>query len=195
MPRKPRIDVGNMIYHVLNRGNNKATIFENEECYALFKNILIKALKKYNMRILGYCLMPNHWHLILYPRLDRDLSKFMKWLTTTHAYYYRKISNTSGNGHVYQGRYKSFIVDTDAYLIQLYRYIERNPVRAGLVKKSEYWKWSSLSDRKSGLLFEPPTPLPDNYLTWVNEEEPKEFVEDVEKGLRGQTRGSDPFRP
>ena len=85
MGRAPRVDIGNEIYHVLNRANNRMTIFEKDKDYEAFESILKEAKDRYLMRILSFCLMPNHWHFILYPRNDGDLNKFMHWLTLTHT--------------------------------------------------------------------------------------------------------------
>ena len=91
------------------------------------------------MRILACCLMPNHWHLVLYPRADGDLSQFLRRLTLTHTQRYHARTRTVGYGHVYQGRYKSLLVESDLHFLSLVRYVERNAKRAGLVKKAEVW--------------------------------------------------------
>ena len=100
------------------------------------------------MRLCGYCIMSNHWHLVLWPRHDGDLSAFTKWLTVTHsAPLARTAHQTVGIGHLYQGRYKSFPVQDRAYYLTLLRYVESNPLRAELVKRSADWPWSSLAIR------------------------------------------------
>ncbi len=85
MPRTNRVDVANMSYHVINRTNARVQIFDNNRDYKLFEDILEGAKEKFEMRILSYCIMPNHWHLSLYPKKDGDLSKFMGWITNTHT--------------------------------------------------------------------------------------------------------------
>ena len=126
------------------------------------------------MRILSYCLMPNHWHMVLYPAQDGDLSRFLHWITLTHTQRYHAAKRTIGHGHIYQGRYKSHVVQTNEYYLQLVRYVERNPLRAGLVTHAEDWRWGSLWRRILGtseaktLLADWPVPLPEGYLTWVN---------------------------
>ena len=175
MGRIPRIDIGNVIYHVINRANARLPLFEKNKDYQLFEEILEQARIKFNMRILSYCIMPNHWHLILYPINDGDVAKFMQWLTLTHTQRWHSQHGTTGNGHFYQGRYKSFPVQTNEYLLQLFRYVERNALRAKLVKKAEDWKWSSLYIRESGtedqkkILSEWPIDMPDNYVKLINE--------------------------
>lgn len=175
MPRTNRIDVGDTVYHIINRANARMKIFDTDEDYLLFETVLEEAREKFDMRILAYCIMPNHWHLILYPKKDGDLQKFMGWLSMTHTQRWHSEHNTAGSGHLYQGRYKSFLVQTNRYLLQLFRYIERNALRAKLVKKAEDWRWTSLYRRERGsieqkkLLSEWPIEIPKNYLGLVNE--------------------------
>lgn len=175
MPRTTRIDVGGIVYHVINRANARMKIFDRDEDYILFEKVLEEAKEKFDVRILAYCIMPNHWHLILYPKNDGDLQKFMGWLSMTHTQRWHSHHRTAGSGHLYQGRYKSFLVQTNQYLLQLFRYVERNALRAKLVKKAENWRWTSLYRRENGsekqkkLLGEWPIDTPKNYLYLVNE--------------------------
>jgi putative transposase len=101
------------------------------------------------MRICGYCLMPNHWHFLLWPVGDDDLATFMQRLTNTHAQRWQHHRHRVGHGHVYQGRFKSFPVEEDEYDYQVLRYIERTALRAALVERAEDWRWSSLSSWRS----------------------------------------------
>ena len=94
-----------------------------------------------------YCIMGNHWHLLLWPRGDGDLSRFMRWVTLTHTQRYHTSHGTVGIGHLYQGRYKSFPVQSDSHYLNVLRYIEANPVRAGLVKNAGLWAWSRIRCR------------------------------------------------
>lgn len=174
MPRPHRIDVGNVVYHVINRANARMRIFNTDEDYQLFEEVLEEAEEKFSMRILAYCIMPNHWHLVLYPATDGELQIFMRWLSMTHTQRWHSQHKTIGSGHLYQGRYKSFLVQTNEYLLQLFRYVERNALRAKLVKKAEQWRWSSLHRREKGsaeekkLLSHWPIDVPHNYLDLVN---------------------------
>jgi putative transposase len=175
MPRIHRIDVGSYVYHVTNRANARVPIFDNDEDYRLFESILEEDQKKFDMRILAYCLMPNHWHLVLYPKNDGDLSKFMSWVTNTHTRRWHVMKGTVGEGHLYQGRYKSFLCQTDAHFLILVRYVERNAKKANLVKWAEDWKYSSAwrrekgTDKQKKLLSPWPVPAPKDYLSWLNE--------------------------
>ena len=145
------------------------------------------------MRILAYCVMPNHFHFALYPEHDDNIRKFMGWLTKTHTQRWHVQHKTVGHGHLYQGRYKSFIVNTDAYFTVLMKYIEQNPLRAKLVSRTEDWQWCSLHRRLYGtheqkkILSEWPVEMSSNYLKEVNKLLPKEKVKEVRGSV---TKGS-----
>ena len=102
-----------------------------------------ETLRSRPMRIRAYCLMPNHWHLLLWPEHDGDLSAFMQQMTNTHVKRWKQHFHETGHGHLYQGRFKSFPVQTEDYFYQVARYVERNAVRANLAPKTEDWAWSS----------------------------------------------------
>ena len=144
MGRPLRNAVGGVVYHVLNRANGRTRIFEGDADYAAFMRILGQAIERFKMRLLAYCIMPNHWHLVVWPRGDGDLSAFTGWLTLTHTQRWHAHRHRTGEGHLYQGRFKSFPVQNDMYFLTLCRYVERNPARAGLVEQAEEWAWSSL---------------------------------------------------
>lgn len=187
MPRIHRVDVGEHVYHVINRANARVPIFENDTDYELFETILTEGKEKYDMRILAYCLMPNHWHLVLCPKNDGDLSKFMSWVTNTHTRRWHVMKKTVGHGHLYQGRYKSFLCQTDAHFLTLVRYVERNAQKANLVKRAENWKWSSVWRREKGtqnhkkLLSSWSVSMPQNYLSWLNEPQSLSEEETIER--------------
>ena len=198
MPRTNRVSVGNIVYHVINRTNGRVCLFKEDKDYKHFESLLKEARDLTDMRILSYCLMPNHFHLVLYPKKDNDLSEFMRWLTTTHVRQVRVLTGSVGHGHLYQGAYKSFPVEEDKHLVDLIRYVEQNPFRAGLVKKAQDWLWSSLYIRKFGtfkqkkLLDELPTELPHNYLSSVNEIYDSEKLSRLRNSIiKGLPYGSD----
>lgn len=174
MPRINRIDISDIVYHVINRANARMQIFNENNDYRLFEKVLEQAREKFDMRILSYCIMPNHWHLALYPKRDGNLQLFMRWLSMTHTQRWHSQHKTTGSGHLYQGRYKSFLVQEDEHLLQLFKYIEGNPLRAKLVKRAEDWEWSSLWKRERGdekqkkLLDEWPINVPKDYVDLVN---------------------------
>ena len=193
MARHPRISVGNTIYHVLNRSNGKAQIFFTDADYQSFESILEDSLQNTRMRILSYVIMPNHWHLILYPYEDGDLSRYVKLVTETHAARLRRKTDTIGTGHVYQGRFKSFQIQHDRHFIAVARYVEANPFRADLVSKVGHWKWSSFWRREFGnakqkkLLSNWPVERPPNFHKMVtiglNEEDVSEIKHSIEKNM------------
>ena len=198
MPRASRVDIGGLVYHVINRANARAQIFRTDKDYRLFESALEEAKDLTDMRILVYCLMPNHWHLVLYPRQDGDLQRFMTWLTMTHTRRWHVAHRTIGSGHLYQGRYKSFLVQTNEYFLQLCRYVERNPLRAKLVTKAEQWRWSSFWRRERGsieqqkLLSLWPEEIPKDYLSYVNMKEPDEELHNIRYSInRGKPYGDD----
>lgn len=190
MPRLPRIDLGNYCYHIINRANARLQVFFKKEDYQLFENILLEGVKKFNMRLLAYCLMPNHFHLVLYPKADKDLSRFMQWITLTHTQRWHRGQGTVGTGHLYQGRYKAFIIQKDNHLLSVIKYVERNPLRAKLVRRAENWEFCSLFQRISNkklakkILAEWPIKMPQNYLGLINEPQQEEtaITYSVQKG-------------
>ena len=144
MPLKARSSADGVVFQVLNRGNCRMTIFHKPGDYAAFVKILEQGRRRTGMRILGYCLMRNHWHLVLWPRRAEDLSRFMQWISTTHVRRWREHRGKVGEGHLYQGRFKSFPVQNDHHLLTVMRYVEANPLRAKVVEEVEAWRWSSL---------------------------------------------------
>ena len=144
MGRPPRAARGGLVYHVLNRANARMQIFDDDGDYAAFEQVLEEAVERTEMRLLAYCVMPNHWHLVVWPRQDGDLSHFVGWLTLTHTQRWHAHRHSTGSGHVYQGRFKSFPVEDDPHFLTVCRYVERNALRANLVRRAEAWRWSSL---------------------------------------------------
>jgi putative transposase len=172
MPRPPRKIIPDQIYHVLNRGNRRTRIFRKPEDYEAFLACLSEGLRRYQVDLLAWCLMPNHWHLVLRPRGPRQLQQFMQWITLTHV---RRHHAHHGqmSGHLYQGRYKHFCVEEDSYFLTLCRYVEANAMRAGLISRAEQWPWSSLSQRANRRSLPPltdwPMPRPRDWTRLVNE--------------------------
>lgn len=149
MPRGARQQPGGVVFHVLNRGNERRELFEDAGDYRAFLRVMVEAMRHVPVALLSYCLMPNHWHLVLRPQADGDLGRFMQRLTVTHVRRWREHRHTVGLGHLYQGTYKSFPVQEDRHFLALCRYVERNALRAGLVRsgRAEDWQWSSLWQR------------------------------------------------
>ena len=117
-------------------------MFHDAEDNESFLELIGAACQRLPMRVLGWCLMPNHFHLIVRPHKDGDLSRWMQWLTTTQVRRYRKRHGSIG--HLWQGRFKAFPCQDDSHFLTVLRYVERNALRAGLVNKAEEWKFGSL---------------------------------------------------
>lgn len=166
MARPLRTAPGGFVYHVLNRANGKRRIFEHDRD---------EVQERIPMRILAWCVMPNHWHLLLWPFQDGDLSKYMGRVTLTHTQRRHGYRASTGTGHLYQGRFKSFVVQHDAHFLAVSRYVEANALSANLVRRAEDWRWSSLWRLRHGKGAEPPQihpwPLtrPTDWLAYVNQ--------------------------
>jgi putative transposase len=176
MGRPPRAAEGGLIYHALNRANARSAIFADDGDFDAFLKVLAQAVARHHMRLLGYCVLSNHFHLVLWPVADGDLSRFMRWLTLTHTQRWHAHRHSAGSGHLYQGRFKSFPVQGDDHLYTLCRYVERNALRAGLVGRAEHWRWGSLWDAAHGAgpssdrpaLSDWPIPHPGDWIARVN---------------------------
>ena len=142
MPRIPRGDSAGHAYHVLNRGNGGAAIFHKDSDYAAFLDVLALAKRKFPIQVFGFCLMPNHFHLVVAPTAIEALSPFMQWWMTCHVRRYHQ--HYRSHGHVWQGRFKSFPIQQDGHLLTVLRYVLLNPVRAQLVAHARDWRWSHL---------------------------------------------------
>jgi putative transposase len=170
MPRRLRFASGDYAYHVLNRAVARDRIFAKKRDYEAFEEVLVEAKQRVSMRVLAWCVMPSHWHLVLWPRGDGDLSEFMRWMTVTHTQRWHATHRTAGTGPLYQGRFKSFPIQEDDHLLTVLRYVERNALRANLVRRAEDWQWSGLWRRVHGdaaVLDEGPVPLPGDWVRHV----------------------------
>jgi putative transposase len=147
MGRPLRNAEGGLVYHALNRANARPAIFAEEADFAAFERVLSEAVARGAMRLLAYCVLPNHFHLLVWPCRDGGLSRFMRWLTMTQTQRWHAHRRSAGSGHLYQGRLKSFPVQDDAHFLTACRYVERNALRAGLVPRAESWRRGSLSRR------------------------------------------------
>ena len=170
MPRTARAAKAGWCYHVVNRANQKAEIFRGPGDFCAFIGLIVEAQLRIDLEILAACLMPNHFHLVVRPRGDSDLARWMHWLLTTHV---RRFHGRRGtNGRVWQGRYKAFPIEQDRHLLTVLRYVERNALRARLVARAEDWAWGSLGwrcGRFPGPAIAPsPVPLPGDWLPHVN---------------------------
>jgi putative transposase len=145
MPRLARSVLERGYFHVLNRGNHRQDLFHRREDFAEFVGLMSQAQQEHPVKLWGYCLMSNHWHLVVEVDRMEDLSGWIHRICHGHVRLYNLRRKELGGGHLYQGRYKSFPIQDDVYLYQVLRYVEANPVRAGLVERAREWPWSSLS--------------------------------------------------
>ena len=194
MPRTARASVGGVCYHVINRGNAQAEVFHKDADYQAFVDIIGASCERLPMRVLAYCLMPNHVHLALWPRGDGDLSRWMQWLMTAHVRRYHRHYHSSG--HVWQGRFKAFPIQQDAHLLTVLRYIEQNPLRAELVERAEGWPWSSLwwwrQRGQPGFLHTGPVDRGRRWLAEVNRKFDESELQRLRRSVnRGAPVGSD----
>lgn len=183
---------------MLNRANGRLRLFGKEADFLAFEQVLAEALQRVPLRIIGYTVMSNHWHFVVWPRKgnDTEVSEFFRWLTVTHSLRWHAHHNTIGMGHVYQGRFKSFPIEQDEHLTTVLRYVERNPLRAKLVRSADAWRWGSLYRRLHGtpeeraLLADCPVPLGTNWLEHVNRPQTKAEVEEIHRCVvRGRPFG------
>ena len=139
-----------MVYHVLNRSVGRTHLFGKDADFDAFQRVMIEAYDRHPIRILSYCVMSNHWQFVVWPEKDGQLTSFFRWLAHTYAMRWRVSHRTVGSRHLYQGRFRSFPVQRDEHLLTLCRYVERNPLAAGLVQRAQLWRWSSLWARMHG---------------------------------------------
>jgi len=193
MPRTARAIQAGLVYHVLNRGNGRMRLFHKEEDFAAFEEVLAEALERYPVELLTYCLMGNHWHLVVRPRVGGVLGRFMGWVGVTHVRRHHEHYHTRGGGHLYQGRFKSFPVQEDQHFLSVCRYVEANALRAGLVDRAEEWRWGGLYARRRGgkpfVLSDWPVDRPRDWTAIVNEAMETEALE----GLRTSVNRGRPW--
>src|SRR5271157_3889061 len=139
MSRPRRHSPGGMVFPVLNRGVGRRLLFTKDEDCLAFERGVEETLRTRRMRLCAYCLMPNYWHFLVWPERDGELPAFMQQVTNTHVKRWKEHRHEIGYGNLYQGRYKAFLNQEDEHLLVVLRYIERNPLRAGLVERAEEW--------------------------------------------------------
>jgi len=198
MPRKPRTAPGGLACHVINRSSGNIKLFRDAADYQAFEKVLAEARKRCAMRVCAYILLPTHFHLVLWPSREGQLSRFMQWLSMTHTQRWHARHHNAGRGHLYQSRFKSFLIEHDAHFLSVCRYVERNALRAKLVKRAEDWMWSSLACREKGLekandlLDDWPVERPPRWQRLVNRPQSQKELEAVRLSVRrGRPYGDD----
>lgn len=145
MPRAARLILENACYHIITRGNEKHTVFKDHHDFEEYMELVSRYKYRYCSKVYGWCLMNNHVHMVVE---SKNLSKFMHGISMSYAKYFRY--KYKGTGHLWQDRYKSFILQKDEYLINCVSYVEYNPVRANIVSRPEEYLWSSYKSRILG---------------------------------------------
>jgi putative transposase len=198
MARQARAAPGGLVYHVLNRSVGRITLFRTDRDFEAFERIILSAHERHPLRLLSYCVMPTHWHFVVWPREDHEVTEFFKWLAHTHAMRWRVAHQKVGYGPLYQGRFKSFPIQEDDHLLTVCRYVERNPVAAGIAKRSADWRWGSAWIRLNGdakqrsVLSEWPVDMPANWVRTVDRPLRETELSDVKQSVeRGRPLGDD----
>jgi len=188
VPLRRQVGTAGLVFHVLNRGVRRSRLFDEPGDYDAFVTCVAEARDRVAIRLFAFCVMPNHFHLVVQPQRDGELSEFMRLLTGTHSKRWHSFRGSTGTGSVYQGRYKAFAVQTDRHFFTVCRYVERNPLRAGLVRKAEDWLWSSLSRDRGNCSILPmdrwPILPPPDWRELVNAVQHQSEVEEVRKSVR-----------
>ena len=198
MPRRPRTCPAGTCFHVLNRAVARLPLFEKLEDDESFERVLVEAHLQITLPILSYCLMPNHWHFVVRPTADDELSEFFRWLTHTHAMRWHAHYHTEGTGHLYQGRFKTFPIEDDDHLYAVLRYVERNPLRANFCERAEDWKFGSAwrmmngDDQSKSILSDWPLPRPSCWQDYVNQPQTASEVDAIRRSVkRGMPYGTE----
>jgi putative transposase len=198
MPRRKRDRTAGLTFHVFNRAAKRTVLFDDPNDYAAVEWLLREAVMRFCIALFSYCIMPNHWHFVLTPTIDGELSRFMHWFTTTHARRWQDARGLGGLGAVYQGRFKAIPVANDHHFLWVCRYVERNPLRASLVEDVEKWPWSSLKWRdgdKPAWIASWPVSRPADWVGQVNMPQTDAELEAFRRAMRDETPfGEDDWR-
>ena len=174
MPRTARVAPGGLVYHIMNQAAGRRRLFRKDADFEAFEQVMLEAHERCPLRILSYCFMPNHWQFVAWPKSDGELTEFFRWLAHTHSMRCRATRRTAGQGPLYRGRYKNFPVQRNDSLLTVCRHVERSALTAGLVKRAQQWRWSSLAARTHGsaelreMLSKWPVTRPRNWVAQVN---------------------------
>ena len=188
------------MFHVMNRAVHGTVLFRQPADYAGFMRVLTEAGRRYDVGLLAYCVMPNHWHMVLRPGTDHELSRCLQWLTMTHAQRWRRACGTSGRGAVYQGRFRWVAVEHGIHFLRLCRYVEQNALRAKLTRRAEEWPWCSAwqrchDDGEGPPLADWPVPRPAFWIDRLNAPWAETVLEAIRTCMRDERPyGSEAFR-
>ena len=195
MPRIRRVFPPGIAQHVINRGNDRRTIFRKDGDYAAFLRLMADAQQRHPVDLLDYWVMSTHFHFVFWPQREDAIPAYMTWLMNAHVRQYHQHYETCGNGHIYQGRYKNFPIQTDHHLLTVLKYVGANPLRASLVSRAEHWKWSSLSTETwiaRPEVSEGPVKKPSPWLPLVNANLDEKTLQRIRRSVRrGAPFGND----
>ena len=188
MPRNRRVSPDGFVQHVVNRGDHRETIFHKPPDFRAFLAVIAECAYRIPMRILAYCIMRNHFHLVLWPYEGKDLPAFMQRLMNMHINRYLRHYQPSSRGHIYQGRYANPLVETGSALLRVIRYVEANGSSAGIVTRAEQYKWSSASPHASDpgrpQLAEWPIARPADWRQYLNTPTPADEWKKLQRSVR-----------
>jgi putative transposase len=187
MPRPKRSCEAGEVYHLINRGNKKARVFIEVTDYQEFVTAMADAAERTGVRHMTFCIMPNHFHIVAQSSAENDISSYMQRLMNAHIRNYQDRHGTKGTGHIYQGRYRPIQVVTDQQFLNVCRYVDANPLRAGLVDRAEHWLWGGLALKKSRdgrrLLSPWPVEKPADWLDRVNRQQCEALLNEIRKAI------------
>jgi putative transposase len=196
MPRQRRISPDGFVQHVVNRGDHRETLFHKPADFRAFLALTAESAFRVPMRILAYCIMRNHFHLLLWPYHGIDLPAYMQLLMNLHIQRYLRHYPPASRGHIYQGRYTNSLVQGDWNLLRVMRYVEGNALAAGIVRRAEHYRWSSASrhaaEPSRPTLIDGPIARPPDWLAFVNSTpSPDELIRIKQSARRGAPYGSE----
>jgi putative transposase len=195
MPRHARVSPDGFVQHVLNRGDHRETLFHKPGDFDAFLSVVAETACRVPMRILAYCIMRNHFHLVVWPYRGADLPDFMQRLMNLHISRYRRHYPPESPGHIYQSRYGNSIVETGSSVLTVAKYVEANALNARIVTRAEEYRWSSAhphpADDDRPILAEWPIPRPPDWLTLLNLRTPAKEMQRIQRSAaRGAPYGS-----
>jgi putative transposase len=196
MPRRLRLGLQGMAFHVMNRAVRRTVLFESDRDYQAFLKVVRESLMKYEIKIIAYEVMPNHWHFVVICDRIEEVSNWLHWVTGTHAIRWNLARGSRGSGAVYHSRFKAVPIQRERSLIRVCRYVERNGLRAGLVQNAELWQWGSLyavcNNCHAIPLSKWPILRPGNWIEIVNRPENQAELEALRRIIRRNQPIGDP---
>jgi putative transposase len=184
MPSRHLPIVGGVVYHVTNRAREGLTLFESRRAYRAFVDLIDEAQTARPVRVLALCVMPNHWHFVLWPETDGQVEGFVGWLSLTHAKRLHRWRGSTGTGPVYPRRFRASPIESGRGLYRVIRYVERNPCAAGLASTPSAWPWSSASPACSIRVAAWPVPQPPDWASYLSQPVESDELRDIRRALK-----------